>query len=212
MKSHSCRHQLGLAPGQRAIYALPDALLHNLFGLLRIALLLTQMIEQSFPLAKLRIVENRILNDLIALILCPNRACLPFLPGGLDELPQRWIKQRRLRVEVEDRRRRPFQTQRKSPRSTQPRPCHHLRDVLIARFVIRRKCPLLVGSRSVSYRAVADCKLDHALERQRFGSDFWHCWVKNNRKHKENQEAQSRFHLFTFETDGVTENAIVNEA
>src|SRR5438094_2710392 len=69
MKSHSCRHQLGLAPGQRAIYALPDALLHNLFGLLRIALLLTQMIEQSFPLAKLRIVENRILNDLIALIL-----------------------------------------------------------------------------------------------------------------------------------------------
>src|SRR5438309_9452795 len=94
MKSHSCRHQLGLAPGQRAIYALPDALLHNLFGLLRIALLLTQMIEKSFTLAKLRIVENRILNDLIALILCPNRSCMPFLPGGLDELPMRWIYHR----------------------------------------------------------------------------------------------------------------------
>src|SRR5439155_21512826 len=175
--------------------ALPDALLHNLFGLLRIALLLTQMIEQSFPLAKLGIVENRILNDLIALILCPNRACLPFLPGGLDELPQRWIKQRRLRVEVEDRRRRPFQTQRKSPRSTQPRPCHHLRDVLIPCLMIRRNRPLLVGGRSASYRPVADCKPDHAVERQRFGSAILNCRVKTNREHKENQEAQRRFHL-----------------
>ena len=110
--------------------------------------------------------KHGVLNHLIALVFGLHVAGFPVGLRGAHKLPQSGIDQRRLRVDIDDGRRRAFQTERVSPGFSQPGAHNQLRQIGIRALQVRSAGVLLVGSGNGGRGAVAQGQLDRALQRQ----------------------------------------------
>ena len=124
--------------------------------------------DPLFPFVEFGVTENRILDNLVALIFTLQFAGRPLGLCCPKELALRGINQEGLSSHVDERRRRTFQSERESPGSSQPRTDNELGQVGIARLVIGREGVLLVRSGRGGRRAVREGQLHRALQWQRF--------------------------------------------
>ena len=85
------------------------------------------------------------------------------------------IEQGRLRIDIEDGRRRAFQAERKSPRLAQARSENELWDEIVAALAICREGMLCVGRGHARRRRVRECQLDGVLQGERFGGGLQGC-------------------------------------
>ena len=100
---------------QRTIHALLDPLADQLLGLDRSLVLFLQMSQQGFPLAQLRVAQNRVLDYLVALVLGLQRGRTQIRFGGANKFAHGRIVESGLTIEIDDRRRRTLEAQRVSP-------------------------------------------------------------------------------------------------
>lgn len=90
---------------------------------------------------------------------------------------------------------------------TEARTDHHLRDVLVARFVIRSEGALHIGIGCYGHRAVFERKFNDALQRQRFYRMSRKETTENHGAEKQSaaHHLRRRFHFFTVFRVGSTE-------
>jgi hypothetical protein len=109
------------------------------------------------------------LNNLIALIFRAQRGDRNFGLGGANKILQRGINERRLRVNVEQRRRGAFQAERETIGPSDARSCVELRNVTVAQLAIAGARVLRVSGRDAHPGSVLQRECHSLPERDRFG-------------------------------------------